>query len=494
MHAQPTLKIVPMAQALSSGRHLLILTHPKKGVPAQLAKQVIPARFANAKHPALAGELGAKLLLNGERTVMVMGTGALGKFTSQEASEWGEHAAHQLNREQVESVQVVFPDDFNDRAALMCFIKGLCLGNYRIDEFKTQKKKDRKQLAEIFLTGKSLSRVKPAALTAIQTVVEGISFARDLVELPSRTADPQGIVDRLRKAQSELGAKSLQIEVWDEKKIASEGMGLIQAVSQGSGPKPRFLIARYMRGKGKKTLYLVGKGVTFDTGGVNLKTIAWKELIGMKKDMGGAAAVLGAMLAIAKLKPNVNVVGVTPLTTNQVSSTAINPGDIFTSYSGKTVEIQNTDAEGRLILADALHYAVKNGADYIVNAATLTGACCIALGAHFTGEFTNNSGFAKRVRAVAEAAGEPTWPLPMAPRYGDELKSSELADLSNMGRGRDGGASLAGKFLENFVADKPWVHLDIAATVDLGAPAASGAQVHAAGRMVHTFVELANSL
>jgi leucyl aminopeptidase len=506
MHLQPILKTAAVTPL--SGQHLLVLTHPKKGVPEQLAKQLLPARYRDASektppHPALAGERGAKLILNGERTVIVMGLGALNKFTAQEASEWGENAAHALIKEQAESVQVVFPDDLMDRDVLACFIKGLCLGNYRLDEFKSQKKPGRKLLRELSVSGKGVSRFSPADFERLQAVVDGISFARDLVELPSGTATPQGIVDRFRKAGA---SKGLQLEVWDEKKIAAKKMGLIQAVSQGSGVPPRFLVARYAAKGGKakgaekgaekgiKTLYLVGKGVTFDTGGVNLKVVPWKELVGMKKDMGGAAAVLGAMLAISKLKPGINVVGVTPLTTNQLGSKAINPGDIFTSFSGKTVEIQNTDAEGRLILADALHFAVSEGATWIVDAATLTGACCIALGANHTGEFSNDDRFAKRVRDVAEASGEPTWPLPMSPRYGEELKSSELADLSNMGKSREAGATIGAKFLEYFVGETPWVHLDIAGTVDLGGPAASGAQVHAAGRMVHTFARLAEEL
>lgn len=488
MHLQPTLKTASASQ--TSGRNLLVLTSPKRGVPAQLAKDLLPARYAKG-HPALKGERGAKLVLNGERTVIVMGIGEPAKFTPQEAAEWGENAAHALIKEQVESVQVLFADDLTNREALANFVKGLCLGNYRLDEFKTKKNTDRTLLKEVLLSGKGISRFKPSDFQRIHAIVDGISFARDLVELPSGTADPQGIVERFRKA---IDPKVIQLEVWDEKKIASKGMGLLQAVSQGSGVPPRFLIARYGKHKNRKTLFLVGKGVTFDTGGVNLKVVAWKELVGMKKDMGGAAAVLGAMLAISKLKPGINVVGVTPLTTNQLGSTSINPGDIFTSFAGKTVEIQNTDAEGRLILADALHFAVTEKASWIVDAATLTGACCVALGANHTGEFSNDDRFAKRVRAAAEASGEPTWPLPMSPRYGDELKSSQLADLSNMGKGRDAGATLGAKFLENFVGETPWVHLDIAGTVDLGEPAAAGAQVHAAGRMVHTFATLAQEL
>lgn len=488
MHSQPVLKTASASQ--TSARHLLVLTHPKRGVPAQLAKDILPARYAKG-HPALKGERGAKLVLNGERTVIVMGLGELAKFTAQEAAEWGENAAHSLIKEQVEAVQVIFPEDLANREVLTNFIKGLCLGNYRLDEFKSQKNAERTLLKEVFLSGKGVARFKPSDLTRIQSIVDGISFARDLVELPSETATPEGIVERFRKV---IDSKVVHLEVWDEKKIASKGMGLIQAVSKGSGTPPRFLIARYGKSKNKKTLYLVGKGVTFDTGGVNLKVVAWKELVGMKKDMGGAAAVLGAMLAISKLKPGINVVGVTPLTTNQLGSTSINPGDIFTSFSGKTVEIGNTDAEGRLILADALHFAVTEKADWIVDAATLTGACCIALGANHTGEFSNNDRFAKRVRDTAEASGEPTWPLPMSQRYGAELKTSQLADLSNMGKGREAGATIGAKFLEYFVGETPWVHLDIAGTVDLGEPAAAGAQVHAAGRMVHTFASLAQEL
>jgi leucyl aminopeptidase len=199
------------------------------------------------------------------------------------------------------------------------------------------------------------------------------------------------------------------------------------------------------------------------------------------------------MLAIAKIKPSINVVAITPLTTNSIGSSAINPGDIFTSFAGKTVEIQNTDAEGRLVLADALHYAVTQKADYIVDAATLTGACAVALGLHHSGLFTNNSKFSAQVLKATETSGEPAWPMPMSPRYGEELKS-QLADLSNMGKSREGGAQLGAKFLENFVGETPWVHLDIAGTVDLGEPAVAGAQVHAAGRMVHSFVTLAEQL
>lgn len=495
MYKAPSLKVVPSASSLS--RHTLLLTHPKRGAPAALVKDAVPARFA--QHGAMTGDRGAKLVLHaaagGDKTLILMGIGDIESFSPQEAAEWGENAGHALVGAQIDSVHVQIPEDVRDPDVVLNFIKGLCMANYRIDEFKTsaaaKKKSPRVELKEVLVSGGGSGGLGKDAFERIAAIVEGIAFARDLVELPSETADPRGIVERFRKATD---AKRLQLEVWDEKKIAAKGMGLIQAVSRGSGHPPRFLIARYAtKRKGAPTLFLVGKGVTFDTGGVNLKVVAWKELIGMKKDMGGAAGVLGAMIAISRLQPAVNVVGVTPLTTNQLGSTSINPGDIFTSFAGKTVEIQNTDAEGRLILADALHYAVTQGADYIVDAATLTGACCVALGLHNTGLFANNPAFSETVRRACEVSGEPAWPLPMGSRYGDELKS-QLADLSNMGKGRDGGATLGAKFLENFVGGTPWVHLDIAATVDLGEPAAAGAQVHAAGRMVHSFVTLAETL
>jgi leucyl aminopeptidase len=213
----------------------------------------------------------------------------------------------------------------------------------------------------------------------------------------------------------------------------------------------------------------------------------------MKGDMAGAAAVVGAALALSQTKPGIPVVAVTPLTMNAIGPKAIIPGDVVKSYAGKTVEIENTDAEGRLILADAIHFAVQERAHWIVDVATLTGACVIALGKHFTGLFSNHKDLREQVLTAAEASGEPAWPLPATSRYKEELKSS-VADLSNMGKGRDGGASIGACFLEHFVGTTPWVHLDIAGSTDLGGPAAGVNSTTAAGRMVHTLVTLAHQL
>jgi leucyl aminopeptidase len=467
----------------------LYLTHPKASLPASLAQELVTPRLA--KTGAITGERGSKLVFHGKRTVVVMGMGEVATFTHQEAAEWGENAGRALLGAEVTSVQVVFPDDLRDPDLIINFVKGLCLANFNLVEFKTASKKPAVELKEIQLFGKAISGLGKDTWERLRTIVEGILFARELVELPSGTADPSGIVARFKKA---VDLKKVQLEVWDEKKIDAKKMGLIQAVSKGSGTPPRFLVARIKaRKKGAPTLALVGKGVTFDTGGVNLKVVAWKELIEMKKDMGGAAGVLGAMVALSKLRPDINVIGITPLTTNQLGSQSINPGDVFTSMAGKTVEIQNTDAEGRLILADAMHFALTQKVDYIVDAATLTGACCIALGNHYTGLFSNHQRLADTVKRAAEISGEPTWQLPTSPRYKAELKSA-VADLSNMGKGRDGGASIGAVFIEAFVGETPWVHLDIASTVDLGEPASAGSQFRGAGRMVHTFVNVAEEL
>ncbi len=476
--------------APSADADLLFLTHPKGSIPASLAEDLVTPRLA--KNGAFKGERGVKLVFHGKRTAVVMGLGDLGTLTQQEAAEWGENAGRSLIGAEVTSTQIVFPDEVRDPDVIINFVKGVCLANFRLDEFKTDKKKAAPtELKDIQLIGKGLSGLGRETWERVRIIVEGIFFARELVELPSGTADPSGIVTRFKKA---VDLKKIQLEVWDEKKIALKKMGLIQAVSKGSGTPPRFLIARLKaRKKGAPTLALVGKGVTFDTGGVNLKVVAWKDLIEMKKDMGGAAGVLGAMVSLSKLRPDINIIAITPLTTNQLGSNSINPGDVFTSFAGKTVEVQNTDAEGRLILADAVHYAVTQKVDYILDAATLTGACCIALGTHFTGMFTNHSRFAETVKRAAEVSGEPAWQLPTTSRYGAELKSA-VADLSNMGKGRDGGASLGAKFIEEFVGGTPWVHMDIAATVDLGEPARAGTSLIAAGRMVHTFVTVAEEL
>jgi leucyl aminopeptidase len=259
----------------------------------------------------------------------------------------------------------------------------------------------------------------------------------------------------------------LECEVLDEPRMRQLGMGSLLGVAQGSAEPPALIIVRYkppqfekMPPTTKDHLGLVGKGVTFDTGGVSIKPAEGMEK--MKYDMAGGAAMLGAMKAIAKLKPAIPVTALIPAVENMVGSKAQRPGDIVTSLSGKTIEVLNTDAEGRLILVDALTYAQRLGCTHLVDAATLTGAIVVALGNVNIGVFTNNDALLARVLAAAKAEGEKSWHMPLDDDYKDLLKSA-FADLANIG-GRLGGAISAAYFLKEFAGDTPWVHLDIAGT------------------------------
>jgi leucyl aminopeptidase len=492
MYRAPILENLEVGSKVTANeRHQLILQLKKAPLSKELEK-ALPAHVR--EHSALKGDKGSKLVIHGLPSKVLYGIGALKDFTPQDAAEHGEAIGHALNGEQLAEVHVTFPADLKDKDIIINFLKGVLLANWKFDELKTKQDNGKKvELRKVSFSGGASGEVSKADIANLSSIVTGIAFARELVELPGGTATPEEFCARVSKA---IDPKLVSLEIWDEKRIRKEGMGLLTAVSQGSHMPPRFLIARTgkdMAGK-KPSLFIVGKGVTFDTGGINLKTgMGFRDLKSMKGDMAGAAAVVGAALALSQTKPGLPVVAVAPLTMNAIGSRAIIPGDVVKSYAGKTVEIENTDAEGRLILADALHFAVQEKAHWIVNVATLTGACVVALGKHFTGLFSNHNDFTEEVLLAAEASGEPAWPMPTTSRYKDELKSS-VADLSNMGKGREGGASLGACFLEHFVGTTPWVHLDIAGSSDLGGPAAGVNSTHAAGRMVHTLVTLAHRL
>lgn len=318
---------------------------------------------------------------------------------------------------------------------------------------------------------------------------EAVNLTRELVNLPPEMIYPESFAERARLVATDLG---LQIDVLGQAELEAEKMGSLLAVSQGSGSDrgPRVVAISYQGASADApTLAIVGKGVTFDSGGLSLKPS--DSMITMKCDMGGAATALGAVAAIARLKLPVNVVGYMGLVENMISDRSYKLGDILTARNGVTIEVQNTDAEGRLVLADVLNYAAEKGADRIVDLATLTGACVVALGEEVTGAFANNQEWCDTITTAASAAGEDIWQMPMFDHFGDLLKS-DVADCRNIG-GRWGGAISAAKFLEKFVDEKPWVHLDIA-----GPSFASSNQPHreggATGCMVRTLVEAAASL
>jgi leucyl aminopeptidase len=338
---------------------------------------------------------------------------------------------------------------------------------------------------ELWLVAPPSAGVEDVRRGAQRAAVEGraVALARELVNTPPCDLYPETFAERARQVAEAAG---LECEVFDEVRLEAERMGALLAVARGSDRPPRLVVLRLRRGTGR-TLGLVGKGVTFDSGGLSLKTT--EQMVDMKCDMAGAAAVLAGMAAAAELRLPVNVLGVLPLVENLTGGRAMKLGDVLRARNGKTIEVLNTDAEGRLILADALAYAVDQKVDHLLDLATLTGACMVALGTDVAGLMTNREEWGQRVAAAARRAGEKVWPLPMWPHYGELIKSP-VADIKNTGGTRYGGAITAAKFLEQFVGDVPWAHLDIAgpAWAEHENPARD---VGGTGCFVRTLVELA---
>jgi leucyl aminopeptidase len=286
---------------------------------------------------------------------------------------------------------------------------------------------------------------------------ESVKLTRHLVNLPASDLYPESFAHQIVATGDESG---FEVEVWDEERLERERCGALLAVGRASTRESRLVIMRYNGGaKGDAPIGLVGKGVTFDSGGLSLKPSA--GMLDMKCDMAGAATVVGVMKAIAELGVKQNVFGFVGLAENMIAGDSFRLGDVLTARSGKTIEVHNTDAEGRLVLADTLDVAIENGVDRIVDLATLTGACVVALGMDIAAVMTNDDDWADQVVSAANECGEAVWPLPMFPEFSEQIKSP-IADIKNVGDGRWGGAITAGKFLEEFVQDVPWVHLDIA--------------------------------
>ncbi len=289
-------------------------------------------------------------------------------------------------------------------------------------------------------------------------VAEGVTLARELANMPANHCTPSFLGESAKKLAKTHG---LKVQVLDRRAIEKLGMGSFLAVSQGSQQEPRFIVVRYEGApRTSAPVVLVGKGITFDTGGISIKPSA--EMDEMKYDMGGAASVLGTLRAVAQLKPKVNVVGLIPTCENMPSGQAIKPGDVVTSLSGQTIEILNTDAEGRLILCDALTYAERFKPAAVVDVATLTGACVVALGHHNSGLFTADDELAEQLLTASRDALDPLWRMPLEEEY-DEVLKSNFADMANVGP-RAGGAITAAMFLRRFTGKYPWAHLDIAGT------------------------------
>jgi len=339
-------------------------------------------------------------------------------------------------------------------------VEGALLGDYEPDRYKTDKKKDEKVVDNFSLVIAAGGEELEESLRRGRIVAESQNFTRDLVNEPANRMTPTVLAERAGAMATE---HNLECRVLDQDRMRQLGMGSLLGVAQGSAEPPVLIVVRYQPAEASASdvrLGLVGKGVTFDTGGISIKPS--EKMDQMKYDMAGGAAVLGAMRAIARLKPSIPVTALVPAVENMPGGRAQRPGDIVTSLSGKTVEVVNTDAEGRLILIDALTYAQRLGCTHLVDAATLTSAIVVALGHVHVGAFANNQELLDRVLASARAEGEKMWPMPLDDEYKDALKSP-VADLPNVGP-RWGGAITAAYFLKEFAEPVPWVHLDIAGT------------------------------
>ncbi len=359
--------------------------------------------------------------------------------------------------------------------------EGALLGNYEPDRYRTDKR-DTKPIDRLRLIAAGLDE---AAVRRAEIVAGAQNFARDLANEPANRMTPTVLAERARQLAGEAG---VGIEVLDEPRMRQLGMGALLGVAQGSAEPPALIVMRYRpeQASGSDHLGIIGKAVTFDTGGISIKPSEGMEK--MKYDMCGGAAAIAAMRAIARLKPPVPVTVVVPSVENMPGSRAQRPGDIVTTLSGKTVEVLNTDAEGRLILADAVTYARRLGCTHLVDAATLTGAIVIALGHVYAGVFGSDEALVQRVLAAAGAAGEKVWRMPVDEEYKEQLKTP-FADLPNIGT-RWGGAITGAMFIREFAEDTPWVHLDIAGTawLDDAKPYMAKGPT---GICVRTFVELA---
>ncbi len=388
--------------------------------------------------------------------VLLAGAGAAEKFDAAEARKLAGGAVRFLKTRSVKNISFALEGEYAQAALATAVVEGAILGDFDPDRHKTDDEKKKSVERFTVVVPRGTARIDEAAERG-RIVAEAQSFTRELVNEPANLLTPLKVAEVARALAAEF---QLECEVLDRAELERLKMGALLGVAQGSAEPPALIVISYRPEKAASAnhLALVGKGVTFDSGGISIKPADGMEK--MKYDMAGGAAVLGAMRAIAQLKPAIAVTAYIPCVENMPGSRAQRPGDIVTTFSGKTVEVINTDAEGRLILADALAYARQRGATHMVDAATLTGAIVVALGHLNVGLFASSDDMRDRLMRAAKAAGDRLWPMPLEDDYKEYLKSS-FADLSNVG-GRWGGAITAAIFLKEFAGDTPWAHLDIA--------------------------------
>ncbi|MGV1049266.1 MAG: leucyl aminopeptidase [Solirubrobacterales bacterium] len=439
-------------ELLAAGAELVVVgLHDGEAAPAAIAEA-----------PGAAAAKGTFKTLSaafpeGGPRILLVGLGEREKLDAERLRVAAAVAVKEAERLELGSLAWLPPDSVAPELAAEAIVTGTMLGSYRFDRFRRGDPDEPRTRVE------SLTLLAPAsAAAAAESARIGAAAqnrARDLQSTPANFATPSFLAARAEEIAA--GAGAISAEVLGREEIVAKGMGGLAAVSQGGPEEPRLIVLRYDGGGSGPTLGLVGKAVTFDTGGISLKPGAGMQE--MKFDMSGGAAVLEAVAAIAELGLAIDLIAVVPSTENMPSGAAVKPGDVITQYNGVTVEVNNTDAEGRLILADALAYAVELGAERLVDIATLTGAVMIALGSTYAAVIANDDALAAKLLEAGASTGELTWRLPLHPEYKEMMKGT-VADLSNLASKREAGTITAASFLEEFVDDTPWAHLDIAGT------------------------------
>ena len=420
---------------------------------------------------AKSGELTGKMLeftlvhapagLKAARLVLV-GAGKKEQFNAATLRKIAGAALRYLKARSVKNLVLMVREGDASEESAQTIVEGALTADFESDKYKTDKKNE-KRIESVTIAGYSDSErgAGEKGLTKGRIIADSQNFARDLINEPSNKMTPTILA---QKAEAMAKTAGLSVEILDEKKIAELKMGALLSVAQGSVEPPRMMVITYnppTPKPGSPVIGLIGKAVTFDTGGISIKPADGMEK--MKYDMAGGATMIGAMRALAGLKPSIKVICVVPSTENMPGGRAQKPGDIQTAMSGKTIEVLNTDAEGRLILADGVHYAKQLGATHLIDAATLTGAVVVALAGVNVGVFGSDQGFTDKLLASAKAAGEKMWQLPMDDEYREFIRGT-VADIQNISSGKGAGATIGAMFIKEFTGDSPWIHLDIAGT------------------------------
>jgi leucyl aminopeptidase len=436
---------------------------PEEGVLAEIDKRsngVVSSLFETGE---LSGKSGESAYVHNPgnikaRRLLLLGVGKKEEFTTDSARKMAGTAARALRGKKVRNFAILRRSQLPAGDGAQAVTEGALISLFDSDKYHTSDKTENPlQSITLIVTASDAAEVGRGVERG-RIIAEATNFARELINEPANVITPTELARRAEEVAKEYG---LEFDALDESRMKELGMGAFLGVAQGSAEPPKMIVLTYTpKAESKETIAIVGKGITFDTGGISIKPSDGMEK--MKYDMAGGATTIGAMRAIAQLKPSVKVIGVVPATENMPGGRAQRPGDVVRAMSGKTIEVINTDAEGRLILADAVTYARKLGATRIIDLATLTGAVSIALGDVYVAILGTDQAWIDQVLAAAKKSGEKFWQLPLDKDYREQIKS-EIADIKNVG-GRKAGTITAAYFIREFVEDTPWAHLDIAST------------------------------